>query len=97
MTKSLFYGIIIIERDYALVLYMFENLHAYKEVICMKIIKKEKTSVDANSNDVFANTLEPLVNPSMEEAKTFKFDRSVIFDDVEYSVQWLEEAMRNED
>lgn len=63
----------------------------------MKITIRHKDSQDDISEVVNADSTQPLVNPTMDEAKTFKFDRSVVFDDIKYSVQWLEEAMNSED
>ena len=63
----------------------------------MKITVRHKDDLGNENEHIYADTTQPLVNPTMDEAKTFKFDRSVIFDDVKYSIQWLEEAMNSED
>ena len=63
----------------------------------MEITIRHKDNSDNEIERVCADTIQPLVNPTMDEAKTFKFDRSVVFDDVKYSIQWLEEAMNSED
>ena len=40
--------------------------------------------------------LPPLVNPTIEDAATYQFDRDVVFSDPEYGERWIDEVLKND-
>lgn len=64
----------------------------------MKIYKSNNEDCDIRS-DVYiecdSNSLPPLVNPTLEDAKTYKFDRAVIFTDNFDIESWWNEVKKN--
>ena len=60
----------------------------------MKILRNNNPD-DRDSKIMSSSELPPLVNPTLEDAKTYKFDRDVVFSDPEYGERWIDEVLKN--
>ena len=53
------------------------------------------TELIRTSNCV-SESMRPLVNPTIEDAATYQFDRDVVFSDPEYGERWIDEVLKND-